>query len=545
MPRYFLLFWGLLETWVFSGSILGWSALHYMLKREGVYGHLCTDIVPYGTVNNSTSFVALIEDAILDDVEDTIPQSVEDPVSPSVQIRLAHEVGCVAQDKVLNLAYTIGIFCVGFSAFIWGFLIDRLGLRIIRLLLNALITVGTILLSVTTKDTSYLIFPALILMCLAGVPLRLANMQISNLFPNRRSTVITLYSGAFTASASIFIFTKYGYDAGLDWEWVCYVLVAFSFCMLPFTLFCLPVDRIVDDSEKHREKLFKKVGDIAVITTGKVGKFNAIPASPLTMKKAIEGLEPIPQIKALHQNGESVVELTLSEESLPFKTALTSFSYSFHQYWFSWLLLATLNYSGSLHLWMERISSDVHIVSMYTQIYGLCQVSSLLLAPIAGIVMDRTLNSASQEPDFDKRKLIKLRSGFWPMLFTTMAQATVQFCKFFENDVAVYISIAFTTILRSFHVAVATAYLRIRFPASHFNRLLGIMSTTAAIGSLLQFPLYVWESRSASDVFQVNLFNCITMMLCFVHPLHLLITPLQKYFIRKEREVILKSKTSS
>ncbi|GIX66489.1 uncharacterized protein CEXT_18181 [Caerostris extrusa] len=65
--------------------------------------------------------------------------------------RLAHEVGCVAQDKVLNLAYTIGIFCVGFSAFIWGFLIDRLGLRIIRLLLNCIITTGTILLSVTTK----------------------------------------------------------------------------------------------------------------------------------------------------------------------------------------------------------------------------------------------------------------------------------------------------------------------------------------------------------------------------------------------------------
>ncbi|XP_054722623.1 equilibrative nucleobase transporter 1-like [Uloborus diversus] len=233
------------------------------------------------------------------------------------------------------------------------------------------------------------------------------------------------------------------------------------------------------------------------------------------------------------------------EDQLPFRVALTSFSFSLHQYWFSWLLLATLNYSGSLHLWMERISSDVHTVSRYTQIYGLCQVSSLILAPIAGIVMDRTLNSAAQEPDYDKRKLIMLRSGFWPMLFTTAAQAIVQLCKFFENDVSVYISIFFTTILRSFHVAVATAYLRIRFPASHFNRLLGIMSTTAAVGSLLQFPLYVWESKSAEGVLEVNIFNCVTLMVCFVHPLHLLITPLQKRFIRREHEVTLKSKASS
>ncbi|GFY72746.1 solute carrier family 43 member 3 [Trichonephila inaurata madagascariensis] len=539
MPRskkYFLLFWGLLETWVFSGSILGWSALHYMLKQEGVYGHLCNTLeVPSGNSSADSLLAPLVSP--VEDIEETI--------LPSVQIRLAHDVGCVAQDKVLNLAYTIGIFCVGFSAFIWGFLIDRLGLRIIRLLLNGLITMGTILLSVTTKETSYLIFPALTLLCLAGVPLRLANMQIANLFPARRSTVITLYSGAFTASASIFIFTKYGYDAGMDWEWVCYVLVAFSACMVPITLFCLPVDRIRDDSEKGRESLFKKVGDIAVITTGQVGKFNAIPVSPLSVKKNFEGLEPVPQMKVIQNCPEKDVSPVLSEEHLPFKTALTSFSFSLHQYWFSWLLLATLNYSGSLHLWMERISSDVHIVSMYTQIYGLCQVSSLILAPLAGIVMDRTLNSASLEPDFDKRKLIKLRSGFWPMLFTTMAQAIVQFCKFFENDTSVYISIAFTTILRSFHVAVATAYLRIRFPASHFNRLLGIMSTTAAVGSLLQFPLYVWESRSSYDVFQVNLFNCIALMLCFVHPLHLLITPLQKKFIRKERDIILKAKSTS
>ncbi|GFT86802.1 uncharacterized protein TNCV_4163811 [Trichonephila clavipes] len=71
------------------------------------------------------------------------------------------------------------------------------------------------------------------------------------------------------------------------------------------------------------------------------------------------------------------------------------------------------------------------------------------------------------------------------------------------------------------------------------------MSTTAAVGSLLQFPLYVWESRSSYDVFQVNLFNCIALMLCFVHPLHLLITPLQKKFIRKERDIILKAKSTS
>lgn len=63
--KYFLLFWGLLETWVFSGSILGWSALHYMLKRQGVYGHLCHQIeVPA----RNDSFLAVAE-ALVDPID--------------------------------------------------------------------------------------------------------------------------------------------------------------------------------------------------------------------------------------------------------------------------------------------------------------------------------------------------------------------------------------------------------------------------------------------------------------------------------------------
>ena len=39
--RWTILFIGLLENLVFSGSILGWSALNYMLKQEGVFSSLC------------------------------------------------------------------------------------------------------------------------------------------------------------------------------------------------------------------------------------------------------------------------------------------------------------------------------------------------------------------------------------------------------------------------------------------------------------------------------------------------------------------------
>lgn len=43
--RWFILFVGLWENLIFSGSILGWSALNFMLKQEGIFVHLCDESV--------------------------------------------------------------------------------------------------------------------------------------------------------------------------------------------------------------------------------------------------------------------------------------------------------------------------------------------------------------------------------------------------------------------------------------------------------------------------------------------------------------------
>jgi len=49
---------------------------------------------------------------------------------------LQKSVDCNAQDKMLNVAFAIGTFFMGFTAFIWGLLIDKWGLRIVRLIIK-------------------------------------------------------------------------------------------------------------------------------------------------------------------------------------------------------------------------------------------------------------------------------------------------------------------------------------------------------------------------------------------------------------------------
>ena len=50
--RWLILAFGLLENLVFSGSILGWSALNYMLKAEGIFSDVCTNV-------HSSNFVTI------------------------------------------------------------------------------------------------------------------------------------------------------------------------------------------------------------------------------------------------------------------------------------------------------------------------------------------------------------------------------------------------------------------------------------------------------------------------------------------------------
>lgn len=44
--------------------------------------------------------------------------------------------GCKEQEITLNLAFSVGSFCMGAAAFIWGFLLEKWGLRVVRLVIK-------------------------------------------------------------------------------------------------------------------------------------------------------------------------------------------------------------------------------------------------------------------------------------------------------------------------------------------------------------------------------------------------------------------------
>jgi len=119
-------------------------------------------------------------------------------------------------------------------------------------------------------------------------------------------------------------------------------------------------------------------------------------------------------------------------------------------------------YVGSMNLWLQRVTNDLETAGSFAKIYGIAQIVGLILAPIAGIFMDFSIKKADQETDPFKKKLQRVRAGFWPIFITTLFLTACLICRFFDNESAIYVSIAFMTIFRSFLIAVGTAYLRIR-----------------------------------------------------------------------------------
>jgi hypothetical protein len=312
-------------------------------------------------------------------------------------------------------------------------------------------------------------------------------MQFANLYPSKRSTVITFYSGAFSASAVVFVLLKYLFEFGISYFMVTLFLVLASLLMFPFTFFILPSDRIREEPEEKNTcnslSIFKREklrSSLSIITPVTLEKFTLM-TSPYFTRKIILNDENMNNKNSVNNNGVNnahlndkniswikdqnpaqVLSKSCANSVPPLRISLGSLAFNLHQWWFSWLITYMVMYVGSMNLWLQRVTTDLRVASNFAKIYGIAQIIGLILAPIAGVFMDFYVMKADKETDPFKRKLKRVQAGFWPLLITTITLTACLICRFFDNEIAIYVSIAFMTAFRSFLVAVGTAYLRIR-----------------------------------------------------------------------------------
>jgi len=118
------------------------------------------------------------------------------------------------QDIRLNLFFSVASTTANVSALPVGTLLDRYGPRLCLLLGCLCLATGSVLMSLAFKIAEFDSFTtANFFLALGGTFVFLPSFQVANAFPKYSGSIVALVTGAFDASAAVFLFYRLAYEA--------------------------------------------------------------------------------------------------------------------------------------------------------------------------------------------------------------------------------------------------------------------------------------------------------------------------------------------
>lgn len=465
---------GLLECLCFAGVVFGYASLVFVLKADGYFQDLCVNV----TGPNDTVVKA----------------------------------DCGAQDEQFSLVFTIASFMNNFLTLPNGYIFDRFGTMVTRLLGISLYTAGTVLVAMSSAAYSLLLFPALSCIAVGGMLFLITNMQVGNLFGSHRSTIITLYNGAFDSSSAVFLIFKVLYEAGVSLRSsflvlsvCCVVHLLRTFLLLPKTHIPYPLPQYytygiscgkensydIEEFERNQEATLTSDGEGP-------GETDDVPLKP-------ENAPP---------SDDSVVS---------FRSCVLSWFFLWHLIWLSVMQLRHYLFIGTLNPMLSRLAnSDPTLVSQYTNAFAFTQLCGVLCAPWNGLLMDRHKGKPLAPGETEREA--DLRSSSLSLLLTSLQCLLFSACASTPVLPLQYLTFALQVINSSFIYGGHQAFVSIAFPSIHFGKVSGLMVSISAVVLLCQFPvLYLIREQLHGDPLYVNVGVTLLSLLTFIHPIHILL----------------------
>ncbi|XP_064115992.1 equilibrative nucleobase transporter 1-like [Macrobrachium nipponense] len=480
--RWLVFFSGFLETALWSGTIFGWASLVHVLKIQGVFSHLCRDDSP--EASNGTFAISLSGDG-------------DEFAVPSPVTR-----GCRAQDEKFTLIGTVAMVLYSTPGILVGYGLHHLGQAFTRITSSVLISLGFALLSLTSEATPDYLWGASIFVSVGGNMIRMSCLEFGNLFPERRNTVMGIVSGIYTLSAAVFMLMQSAFEAGYRWEMICQLMAVGSSLIVVTTLFIpwhhIPHD---DDAEAGYDQ------QLECLTTDidkdgnkrKDGRMNMV-----VCEKKI-----------------AVVSAGKSSDSsqIPLSQSLFSVSMGLLQFWIFNNMFAITIFGTYFNSWISRFSQNIEEAAYYSRLFGYANILCALATPLPGSIIDALSAYFRKNKKGLDEKVANVQATIAPMMFISLTITVQISCFFFFTSWAVYVALFFLIFNRPGCLGVGIPFMRARFPADHFNRLIGIQGTLIAILATLQYPHFTW---SQTQYFWAMWLVVIMLFLSVVHPLHLL-----------------------
>ncbi|KAM9356689.1 solute carrier family 43 member 3b, partial [Symphorus nematophorus] len=453
--RYLTFATGLVECLCFAGAVFGWASLVFVLKTEGYFSSLCV---------NTTG------------------------------VNATHVLDCSGQDEQFSLVFTIASFMNNFLTLPNGFLFDWFGTTVARLFGIFLYTMGTLMVAFSSSALSNLLFPALSFLAVGGILFLITNMQVGNLFGSHRSTIITLYNGAFDSSSALFLVIKLLYESGISLHTSFFFLSACGVIHLFRTFVLLPRKFIpypVPDGYTYG------------LTCGKSATLS---------------------LEHTRANGESTEESSLNKDApvkqeKSFRECFLSWFFFWHLLWLSVMQLRHYLFIGTLNPMLQRLTGgEPSLVSKYTNAFAITQLCGVLCAPWNGLIMDRhkgkprAAGESEQEAD--------LRASVLSLFLTALQCVLFSVCASTPYLPLQYLTFILQVLNRSFLYGGNAAFISVAFPSCHFGKLYGMVMALSAVFSLLQYPCFALvKGALGGDPLYVNIALTLLSLLAFIHPL--------------------------
>ncbi|XP_051559998.1 equilibrative nucleobase transporter 1-like [Myxocyprinus asiaticus] len=458
---------GLLECLCFAGVVFGWASLVFVLKTDGYFSDLC--------INGTDASGEISAD-------------------------------CSQQDETFSLVFTVASFMNNFLTLPNGFLYDHFGTMATRFLAIFLYTTGTLLVALSNEALSILLFPALSFIAVGGILFLMTNMQVGNLFDTHRSTIITVYNGAFDSSSVIFLIIKVLYESGASLRFSFLFLSACNLIHLLRTLFLMPKSHIPYPIPKNY-----KYGMSCV----KSNSYN-VEEYEVKREQSIDRDSGVDD--ELLETADSL-QLTENTEKASFKSCVLSWFFLWHLIWLSVMQLRHYFFIGTLNPMLNKLANqDPAIVSKYTNAFAFTQLCGVLCAPWNGLLMDRHKRKPLEQGVSEREA--DLHSSVLSLLLTSLQCLLFSICASVPFLPLQYLTFTLQVLNRSFLYGGNAAFLSLAFPAHHFGKLYGLVMSLSAVVSLLQYPCFALNKALGGDPFYVNIVLTVLTLLAFIHPLY-------------------------
>ncbi|XP_008834364.1 solute carrier family 43 member 3 isoform X2 [Nannospalax galili] len=462
---------GLLECLGFAGVLFGWTSLVFVFKTEGYFAELCAQDGLHNASHNATG-----------------------------------QLGCKAQDERFSLIFTLASFMNNFMTFPIGYVFDRFKTTVARLLAICFYTCATLTIAFASADSAMLLFLAMPMLTVGGILFLITNLQIGNLFGKHRSTIITLYNGAFDSSSAVFLIIKLLYEQGISLRASFLFLSVCNIWHIGRTLLLMPQGHIPYPLPPN-------------YSYGLCSRFGNRKEKKKTAEPEIKELQ---SKEFLTSKEESQGPGQQEQEQRSFRSCVLSRCFALHLVWLSVMQLWHYLFIGTLNSLLTNLAGgDSMQVSTYTNAFAITQFFGVLCAPWNGLLMDRLKQKYQKEAQKtgSSSSAAAVCSVVPSLALTSLLCLGFTLCASVRILQLQYVTFILQVVSRSFLYGCNAAFLTLAFPSAHFGKLFGLVMALSAIVSLLQFPMFILiKGPLHNDPLQVNMWLLLAILLTFAHP---------------------------